>query len=251
MIPERLTHPNFKAVHGFFTRCGGTSQGIYASLNCGFGSQDMPQTITANRARVTQTIGAQILITPYQTHSTKVAIIDTITQASPAPRADALITKRRGIALGVLTADCVPILFAAHTPQIIGITHAGWRGAYNGIIAATITAMRNQGARHIHALIGPSISYDAYEVEDKFAANIIAKYPHDQNLFTPAHRKQHQQFNLIDFVCHQLHRAAVAKIDHCRACTYQNPDRFFSYRRATHQNQPDYGRQISVISLTR
>ena len=247
MSLQPFTAPSLGAVpHGFFTRLGGVSSGIYSSLNLGLGAQDDPAAIAENRARVCRHLaqnGEMPLVTAYQTHSTNIAIIDA-DNADTRPHADALITTSPAIAIGVLTADCVPILLADAQSGVVAAIHAGWRGAHAGIIGKVVARLCALGAhRHnVRAVIGPAISQAAYEVGAEFYERFNAP-----DLFMPAARPDHYLFDLPRFIAQELAAEGIAT-HNLDLCTYRREDLFFSYRRATHQNQPDYGRQISVIA---
>ena len=249
---EILEHPLLDGVrHGFFTRKGGASSGLYAGLNCGRGSKDQQDVVATNRARVADAMGVppDRLAGVNQVHSADVVVItdpDRI-NAADQPDADALVTALPGVALSVLTADCQPVLFADAQAGVIGAAHAGWKGALSGVLEATVDAMRDLGATQIRAVIGPSISQRAYEVGWDFMENFTAEDPDYQRFFSngPADKPM---FDLPGFGLSRLRAAGVeaAWIGHC---TYSDPERFFSYRRTTHQNEPDYGRLISAIAL--
>ena len=245
-----LMHKNLTYPHGFFTRLGGVSDGLYASLNAGLGSADKPQNVLENRARITAYLQADALVSGQQTHSTTTALV-----AAPShPPADALVTTTPRLAIGVLTADCVPVLLADNQNAVIGAAHAGWRGAHDGIIASVIETMLAQGAQktHIRAIIGPAISAEAYEIGPEFRAIFAKNYPRDMDLFTRPHRtiksSTHAMFDLPQFVVRQVERSGVQAVN-LDFCTYNNQDRFFSYRHNSHAGQKDYGRQISAICL--
>lgn len=236
--------------HGFFTREGGVSRGIYASLNCGFGSQDRIEDVQENRARVAANLGAEItmLITAHQVHSARAVIADTPWGKNP--EADAIVTNTPGLAIGVLTADCTPILFVDPQARVVGAAHAGWRGAKTGIIAATITAMESLGAERsrICAAIGPTISQEAYEVGPEFEDAFIADAPSHKQYFQPnAHNRSH--FDLPGYCLDRLKDECVGFSENLSICTYGNDSLFFSYRRSTHKGEVDYGRQISAILI--
>lgn len=241
-----LTHPSLAMPHGFFTRRGGVSRGIYDSLNVGLGSDDARAAVLENRQRVQAHFAAQRLVTGHQTHSAITARVDHDTKA--APEADALVTTVPGLAIGVLSADCTPVLLADEHAGVIGAAHAGWRGAFDGILASVVGAMHAAGASQISAVIGPTISQAAYEVGPEFIARFEADYAADLDLFIASARDGHAMFDLPGFVGRQLARCGVTANDIGR-CTYQNSAEFFSYRRTTHASEPDYGRQISAVCL--
>lgn len=240
-------------VHGFFGRPGGISTGIYEGLNCGPGSDDDPTHVAENRARVAGALEVmpENLITPYQIHSPKVEVVTAPWDYANAPQADGMVTDQPGIALGVLAADCGPILFADQKRRIIATAHAGWQGALKGVIPATLTAMESLGAQreNICASLGPCISQSSYEVGPEFRETFLETDTTFGSFFEPSTRDQHWQFDLPGFVRARLTREKVGTIEISTQCTYQNPDTLFSYRRTTHLGEPDYGRNISVLAL--
>ena len=249
---EILHHPLLDGVrHGFFTRKGGASSGLYAGLNCGRGSKDQQDVVATNRARVADAMGVapDRLAGVHQVHSADVVVItdpDRI-NAADQPDADALVTALPGVALSVLTADCQPVLFADAQAGVIGAAHAGWKGALSGVLEATAEAMRDLGATRIRAVIGPSISQRAYEVGWDFMENFTAEDPEYQRFFSNGPNEK-PMFDLPAFGLSRL-RAAGVEAQWIGHCTYSDPERFFSYRRTTHQGEPDYGRLISAIAL--
>ena len=243
---EPLTHTALDGTaHGFFTRQGGVSTGLYESLNTGLGSEDARTRVLENRDRVGQYLGATALATAYQTHSTVTAFIDAPQEAI---KADALVTKTSGLAIGALAADCAPVLLSDTQNGIIGAAHSGWRGAFDGILASVAATMRENGGKHIAAVIGPCISKKAYEVGPEFIARFESNYTDDLDLFTPSKKSGHHMFDLPSFVQRQLARVDI-EAHIINACTYADEARFFSYRRTTHRNEADYGRQMSAICL--
>ena len=243
---EPLTHTALDGTaHGFFTRQGGVSTGLYESLNTGLGSEDARARVLENRDRVRQYLGATALATAYQTHSTVTAFIDAPQEAI---KADALVTKTSGLAIGALAADCAPVLLSDTQNGIIGAAHSGWRGAFDGILASVAATMRENGGKHIAAVIGPCISKKAYEVGPEFIARFESNYADDLDLFTPSKKSGHHMFDLPSFVQRQLARVDI-EAHIINACTYADEARFFSYRRTTHRNEADYGRQMSAICL--
>ena len=246
---EILTHPLLDGVrHGFFTRKGGASSGLYSGLNCGRGSGDQAAIVAVNRARVETAMGAP-LATVHQVHSADVVVLGEgdSPDAMQQVRADALVTARPGVTLAVLTADCQPVLFADPDAGVIGAAHAGWKGALNGVLEATIAAMRDAGAENIRAVIGPTISQRAYEVGWDFMEEFCAEDP-DNNRFFANGANGRPMFDLPGYGLARL-RAAGVDAAWSGHCTYSDPDRFFSYRRATHQGAADYGRLISAVAL--
>lgn len=236
--------------HGFFTRRGGASSGVFFGLNCGPGSSDQSEIVAINRARVATAmeVSPDHLASVHQVHSADVVHVDA-PQTDPRPQADALVTATPGIALAVLTADCQPVLFADHEARVIGAAHAGWRGALDGVLETTVDAMEGLGARRaqIHAVIGPSISQRAYEVGAEFFDNFLDEDPQNARFFANGDGDR-LHFDLTGFGLHRL-RAAGVNAEWTRHCTYSDADRFYSYRRATHAKEADYGRLISTIRL--
>lgn len=252
----RIQHPALSGQdtieHGFFTRKGGTSAGTYRSLNCGYGSDDIRQQVTENRALVAQAMGVQPqkLITAYQVHSPDAIIIDA-PFPEDAPKADAIVTNRPGLAIAILTADCGPLLFADEKAGVIAAAHAGWRGASSGIIENTIGRMIELGAETeaITAILGPTISQPNYEVDDAFLDIFLKIHEGAERFFTEGDREGHKQFDLPAFIMARLEACQVGMAINLDRCTYGQEETFFSYRRATHRKEPDYGRQISAIAL--
>ena len=236
--------------HGFFTRRGGASSGVFDGLNCGPGSSDQAQAVQINRDRVARAMETEPdrLVTVHQVHSAEVVTLDAPPEEKP--RADALVTDRPGLALAVLTADCQPVLFAEPEAGVIGAAHAGWRGALDGVLEATLAAMEGLGARRdrIHAAIGPSISQRAYEVGPDLLDDFLAEDPDSQRFFANGTGDRYL-LDLPGYGLHRLRRAGVGVAEWTRHCTYSDADRFFSYRRATHAGEADYGRLISAIRL--
>ena len=233
--------------HGFFTRQGGVSGGLYDSLNCGPGSDDDGGAVAENRARVATHLGARTLLSLHQVHSDRVVTVTDPDWQGERPQADAMVTDRPGIALGALAADCAPVLFADARAGVIGAAHAGWKGALGGVLEATVEAMRALGARDIRAVVGPAISQRAYEVGPEFLDRFMDEDP-DFSMFFAQGQGDRYQFDLPGFALSRL-RAAGAEAEWCGRCTYSDPARFFSYRRTTHSGEPDYGRQVSAIRL--
>jgi YfiH family protein len=249
---EILTHPLLDPVrHGFFTRKGGASSGLFSGLNCGRGSSDQTEAVEVNRARVAHAMGVEpaCLATVHQVHSADVVVIDETMTPEDCQKiqADALVTARPGIALAVLTADCQPVLFADPEAGVIGAAHAGWKGALNGVLEATVAAMRTAGAENIRAVIGPTISQRAYEVGPDFMEDFVAEDAENMRFFAGGPNGR-PMFDLPSFGLSRL-RAAGVEAEWSRHCTYSDAERFFSYRRATHEAQADYGRLISAIAL--
>ena len=240
--------------HGFFTREGGVSKGIYAGLNCGLGSEDDKGAVIENRARIATKLGVarENLITVYQIHSADVIRVTEPWSHEDAPRADAMVTTRPDVALGVLAADCTPVLFADAKARVIGAAHAGWKGAFTGVLEATIVAMTELGARreNIIAAVGPCISRDAYEVGPEFRDRFLEAKATNDIWFTLSARDGYFMFDLTGYVAHRLSAAKIDTVTRLDRCTYGDEPRFFSYRRTTHRGEPDYGRQMSAIALT-
>jgi polyphenol oxidase len=240
--------------HAFFTREGGVSDGVYASLNGGTGSRDRPADVAENRARMAAALGvaAEELITPYQVHSPDVLIVDRPwPSGEERPRVDALVTRRPGLAVGISTADCGPVLFADPTARVVGAAHAGWRGAVSGVIEATIAAMERCGADRSRtiAVMGPMIRQSNYEVGPEFVARFETESVENKRFFLPAARIGHALFDLAGYIAGRLARAGIAQVEDLGHCTYADAQRFFSYRRSTHLKEADYGRHINAIAL--
>ena len=246
-----LARPGLR--HAFFTRRGGTGDGLYASLNCGFGSDDAPALVEANRARAMALLDlpAAALVTVHQIHSADVSIVERPWSRSENPKADALVTDRPGVALGILTADCVPILFADIEAGVIGAAHSGWKGTRDGISAATVAAMERLGARpdRIHAAIGPAIQQASYEVGPEFPERFTIGDPTTERFFSPSTRPGHFMFDLPGLIETQLNALGLAAVERSHHDTAAEPELFFSYRRATLRGEPDYGRGLSAIAL--
>ncbi len=251
MTLEILTHDALQPLrHGFFTRKGGASSGIFSGLNCGHGSSDQTEAVAINRERVAGALGVlpSALIGLHQVHSA-----DVVTVCGPMAtsiRADALVTSVPGLALTVLTADCQPVLFADAEAGVIGAAHAGWRGTLLGVLDATLDAMEALGARRENttAIIGPAISQRAYEVGPEFLDEFMGADPAYSRFFSGG-QGDRAHFDLPGFGLHRLREAGVGQAEWTRHCTYSDPDRFFSYRRSVHRHEADYGRLISAIRL--
>jgi len=251
MTLEILTSDHLALVrHGFFTRRGGASSGIFRGLNCGTGSSDQRAAVDVNRARVAKSMGVDngALISLHQVHSADVlSITGPIT---PRPRADAMVTATPGLALSILSADCQPVLFHDADARVIGAAHAGWRGALDGVLEATLDAMEALGANRTNtaAIIGPCISQRAYEVGPEFLDDFMSDDPESTRFFANG-TGDRMMFDLPGFGLHRLRGAGVGHGEWVRHCTYSDEDRFFSYRRSTHAKEADYGRLISSICL--
>jgi polyphenol oxidase len=239
--------------HAFFTREGGVSTGLYASLNGGVGSNDLRDAVAENRARMASALGvfADRLLTPYQIHSPTVATVERVWTPNDRPRADAVVTATPGLAIGVSTADCGPVLLADPNTRVIAAAHAGWRGALSGVIEATIDAMERLGARRqsIVVALGPMIRQPNYEVGSDLVSQFASVDADNARFFAPAARANHAMFDLAGFIRARLTRAGVADIEDLQACTYADETKFFSYRRTTHRGEADYGRHINAIAL--
>ena len=237
--------------HGFFTRQGGASRGIYASLNCGTGSKDDQVAVVENRARVAEHLGGTMddVQTIYQVHSATAHAVDRLQPRDTLPKADALVTRTRGLVIGILTADCAPVLFADAEAGVVGAAHAGWRGAIGGILEATVAAMEEQGAdrSRIFAALGPTIGPQSYEVGPEFVAEFEAADPGNGRFFTIPKGRKTPHFDLPSYVLDRLGRLGLRGLERHAPCTYENESMFFSFRRSTHRKEPDYGRQISAI----
>jgi YfiH family protein len=239
--------------HAFFTRSGGVSQGVYATLNGGVGSNDTPEQVAENRARMAVALGVapDRLITPYQVHSADVVVVDEPWSAANRPRVDAVVTRTPKLAIGVSTADCGPLLFADTQARVIGAAHAGWRGAFTGVIEATIAAMEKLGAdrARIGVALGPTIRQANYEVGPEFVERFLAADADNACYFTDSERPGHAMFDLTGYIAARAARAGIVNFEDVGLDTYAEPERFYSYRRSTHLKEPDYGRHINAIAL--
>jgi len=237
--------------HGFFTRAGGVSTGLYASLNCGYGSDDDPAAVTENRRRAMARLdlAPEQLVTLYQVHSPTVVVVDRPWRRDQAPQADALVTIQPDLALGILTADCAPVLMADPTAGVVAAAHAGWKGAQGGVIGATVRAMTGLGAepQRIVAVIGPCIDQRSYEVGPEFPARFTASRPDDADFFAPSRRPGHFLFDLAGLIERLIGECGVTTLQRSPNDTVAEEDRFFSYRRATLRGEGGYGRGLSVI----
>lgn len=258
--PPHVADPALVALggvrHAFFTRQGGVSTGVYESLNVGYGSGDDRDSIAENRRRAMAALdlSAAALNTVYQIHGTTVATADRNWLPHDAPRADAQVTDRPGIALGILTADCAPVLLAGRKPdgaRVIGAAHAGWRGAVDGVLEAVVAAMEGLGAARttIHAAVGPCIGQESYEVGPEFPAPFLDQDPANARFFRPGRRDSHPMFDIAGYVESRLASLGVAAVGRIDADTCAEADRFFSYRRTTLAGESDYGRELSAIVI--
>lgn len=239
--------------HGFLGREGGVSTGAHAGLNVGLGSDDDPEAIHENRRRAAAAVASgAALVTLHQVHSPDAIAVSHAFPDDARPHADALVTDRPGLLLGILTADCVPVLFADAEARVIGAAHAGWKGALHGVTDATLEAMEALGARRerIAAAIGPCIARASYEVDDDFLRRFAAVDPATERFFTDGVRPGHHQFDIEAYVVARLAAAGLTRIEALGLDTYADEDRFYSFRRATHRGEPGYGRQISLIALS-
>jgi polyphenol oxidase len=237
--------------HGFLGRRGGVSTGAHAGLNVGLGSEDDRAAVLENRTRaIAAVLPNAALVTAYQIHSAEVVTVSKAWSDADRPKADALVTDRPGLLLGILTADCGPVLFADHEAGVVGAAHAGWKGALGGVTDETVQAMEVLGAKRerIVAAIGPCIARSSYEVDDEFARRFGDHDPNNERFFSPG-RAAHQQFDLEGYIASRLSAAGVTRVEALGLDTYRDADRFYSFRRATHWGEQGYGRQISVIGL--
>lgn len=239
--------------HGFFTREGGVSNGIYASLNGGVGSNDQSASVTENRARMATALSVKPdhLITAYQIHSPDVIVAETPWDADSRPRADGIVTRTAGLAIGISTADCGPVLMADREAGVIAAAHAGWRGALTGILEASIATMEKLGAERtrVVAALGPTIRQPNYEVGADLMGRFLAEDRGNSRFFARGARVGHAQFDLPGYIVARLKRAGVGQVEDIVRCTYADPKQFYSYRRATHRGETDYGRHINAIAL--
>jgi len=239
--------------HAFFSRDGGCSDGVYASLNCGYGSGDDHANVRANRERAMARLErtADHLTTVHQVHGADVAVVDKPWPLAERPKADGLVTKTPGVALGILTADCAPVLFADVQAGVIGAAHAGWKGALGGVLQATVASMEKLGAHkgHIAAALGPCIRRQSYEVGPEFHRAFDAAGVETDTYFSASSRDGHFMFDLAAFVLNRLREMNLGSVDDVNVDTYLDKEHFFSYRRTTHRNETDYGRGLSALTL--
>jgi polyphenol oxidase len=239
--------------HAFFTREGGVSEGLFASLNCGFGSGDDPEKVARNREIAMERLGVGVerLVTCRQIHSATVVAVTTPWRRGDSPSADGMVTDEPGIALGVLAADCAPVLFADTAAGVIGAAHGGWRGALTGVMEATVAAMVEKGAQaaRIHAGIGPCIGQESYEVGPEFPPRFAEVDGESDAFFVPAARATHFRFDLGGYIAHRLSRLGLAAVERAPCDTAADPRQFFSYRRACLSGERDYGRALAAIVL--
>ena len=251
MTLEIITDPSLSGTtHGFFTRAGGASSGVFKGLNCGYGSSDQHDVVSINRGRVAKMLDVQPdrLVSVHQTHSARAV---TITGPLSTPtEADGMATATPDVALAILTADCQPVLFADQKAKVIGAAHAGWKGALDGILEATVQQMETLGAARadISAVIGPSISQRNYEVGPEFQDRFLRADPDYSRFFATGHNDR-LHFDLPAFGLHRLQQIGLRQASWTRHCTYADPARFFSYRRSVHNKEADYGRLIAAIRL--
>jgi polyphenol oxidase len=239
--------------HGFFTRGGGHSTGIFASLNCGLGSGDDPDLVKKNRDVVARALGVPEghVVSAHQVHSADAIMVDDVWPLEGRPKVDGLVTRKKGLALGVLTADCGPVLFADEASGLIGCCHAGWKGALTGVTDSTVDLMVREGAERgrIVAVLGPTISQKAYEVGPEFPKPFLAQSTAHGAFFTPSAKEGHFMFDLPAYLVQRLKGLGLKAVHDLALCTYSDEALFYSYRRATHRGEKDYGRLISAIAL--
>ncbi len=256
MLTMKLESPLLAAIpglrHGFFSREGGVSRGLYAALNGGVGSHDNPQHVAENRRRMAERIGVapHQLLTAFQIHSPDVAVATTPWDTATRPRADAIVTRTSGLAIGVTAADCGPVLLADAKARVIAAAHAGWKGALAGVLESTVSAMEKLGAErgNIVAAIGPLIRQQSYEVGNEFVERFVQREAENTAFFLPSPREGHAMFDLAGFIRKRLEEASVLVIDDLGVDTYSD-ERFFSYRRSVHRAEADYGRHVHAIVL--
>ncbi len=246
-----LDHPDL--AHAFFTREGGVSAGVYGTLNGGVGSRDDAAAVAENRRRMAEALGIAPgrLVIPYQVHSPDALIVEAPFGPENRPRCDGVVTRTRGLGLGVTGADCGVVLFADVEAGVIGAAHAGWKGAIGGVLEATLVAMERLGARRadVTAVLGPTIAQASYEVGPEFRAHFLAVGPDAARFFRLSARENHHLFDLPGFIGSRLERAGIGAFTDLALDTYADEERFFSFRRATHRSEPDYGRLVAAISL--
>jgi purine-nucleoside/S-methyl-5'-thioadenosine phosphorylase / adenosine deaminase len=253
MLQARLLSALPGIRHAFFTRSGGVSEGIYESMNGGLGSEDAPAKVAENRARMAAALGVkpENFLSVYQIHSPNVVVADAPWPAAERPRADAIVTRTPGLAIGIGTADCGPVLLADAQARVIGAAHAGWRGAFTGVLEATIDEMEKLGAKRerIAAAAGPMISQRNYEVGQDLIDRFLQANKDNVRYFAQASRPGHAMFDLPGYVVDRLKAAGITRVEDLGCCTYADPAQFYSYRRSTHRQEPDYGRHINAIAL--
>ena len=256
MLLSAITSPTLAAPgisHAFFTRQGGVSTGVYASLNGGVGSRDAPEAVAENRRRMARTLGIAPthLLVPYQVHSPDAIAVSAPWAADSRPRCDGIATATRGIGLGVTGADCGMILFADAAHGVIGACHAGWKGALTGVLEASLVAMESLGAQRgsVSAVLGPMIEQASYEVGAEFVARFVAVDPDYQKYFIASANPGHSMFDLPGFIGMRLKAAGVGTFENLALDTYSDEARFYSYRRTTHRGESDYGRLVGAIAL--
>ena len=237
--------------HGFFTREGGVSKGIYGSLNTGYGSDDDAGHVKENRRRIAAQLGVDSdrLLTIHQWHSADAVLAEKPWDVRQPPEGDAVVTDQPGIAVAINTADCTPVLFSSGDGRVVGAAHAGWKGAVGGILGSTVARMKELGATDIHAAIGPTISQLNYEVGPEYQARFIDRDAASGRFFIPSEKPGHFMFDLPGFVRARLDDLELALIEDTALCTYADEQRFFSYRRTVHRGEADYGRQLSAICI--
>ena len=240
--------------HAFFTREGGVSTGIYSALNTGMGSKDSRDAVLENRSRATKHLGTTLerLATPFQVHSADAIKVDEVWEQGQGPKADAVVTRQPGVAVGVGAADCGPVLFADAEARVVGAAHSGWKGALTGILESTVAAMEELGAKRetMVAVLGPTISAAAYEVGPEFVDRFKEADAQNIRFFSASPREKHSMFDLPAYIISRLEVAGLGRATSLGLCTYSDDARFFSYRRTTHRGEPDYGRMLSAIMLT-
>ena len=248
---EILTIPGIS--HAFFTRQGGVSSGLYASLNGGQGSSDDSDSVRQNRQLMATALSVmpKNFLSCYQIHSANIVTVLTPWRASDRPRADGMVTRQPGLALAIGTADCGPVLFADNNSGVIGACHAGWKGAFSGILEATISGMEALGAhrKNISAVLGPTISQNAYEVGPEFVERFMDRDPTYHRFFVPSEKDGFSMFDLPSYIGYRVLMTEIGNFKNLGLCTYGNEQQFFSYRRTTHRKEDDYGRLIAAIAI--
>jgi len=240
--------------HGFFTRRGGVSDGAFMGLNCGFGSDDDATKVAENRRLALMRLGVEgrPLVTAYQVHSADALIVDEPWPVAGAPKADAMVTSRPGLVLGILTADCAPVLFADPKARVVGAAHAGWRGTKSGVLERCLETMLKKGASvgAISAAVGPCIGQSSYEVGPEFHKEFLGEDAGNEKFFEPSPRQAHYLFDLGRYALKRLLAMGLASTEFLGQDTCADADRFYSYRRGTLAGTPDYGRLLSAITIT-
>jgi len=248
---KKFKNPNI--IHGFFTRKGGESKGMYSSLNCSLRSKDNFLHVNNNRKNAMEFLSLQtnMLLTPNQVHGKRVLVLKKKWRSHSDPKADAIVTKKSGLVLGILTADCAPVILCDEKAKVIGIAHAGWKGVFLGVLESAVNKMENIGAKrsNIKAIIGPCISKKFYEVGNDLFQKFVKKNPKNKSFFTVSKKHSRYMFDLVGCICEILKKLNIGNVENLSLDTFSNPKKFFSYRRSIRKKENDFGRNLSVITL--